>query len=315
MLRLIGIRLALGVGLLFAVSVLIFAGTEILPGDVATAILGESATPEALAAIRRSLHLYDPAVTRYWRWLSSFLQGDLGNSLANGRPIAGQVSFRLANTFFLAGVAASIAIPLALVFGVLAAINQNSVFDRVVNTVTLGVISLPEFFVCYCLILIFAVKLGWLPSLSAPDPRLSLGAQLVNITLPAGALAMAGVAHTMRMTRAAIIGVMSHPFIEMAFLKGIPRWRVVVEHALPNALSPIISVIALTLAWMVVGVVVVEVVFVYPGIGQLMVDAVSHRDVPVVQACGLIFASTYIFLNMAADMLAILANPRLRVPR
>jgi peptide/nickel transport system permease protein len=308
-------RAGLGLLMLLAVSVLVFAGTELLPGDVATAILGQSATPEAVEAIRRSLGLHDPAVFRYWHWLTGFAQGDLGTSLANGRPIAEQIGFRLKNTFFLAGVAASIAVPLAIALGILSAIRPNSVFDRIVSVVSLGAISVPDFFIAYLLILVFAVQLAWLPSLSAVSPALDLGTRLHAIALPSITLTLIVLAHMLRMTRASIIGVMSLPFIEMAFLKGIVRWRIVVQHALPNALAPIINVIAINLAYLVVGVIVVEVVFVYPGIGQLMVDAVSNRDIPVVQACGLIFAATYTGLNIAADLLAILTNPLLRAPK
>jgi len=314
-LPLVAQRVALGLLTLLAVSVLVFAGTEILPGDVATAILGQSATPEAVEAIRRSLGLEEPAALRYWHWLAGFLHGDLGNSLANGRPIIEQLDFRLKNTLFLASAAASVAVPLSVGLGILAAINQNGSFDRIVNIVSLSAISLPEFFIGYVLILLLAVKLDWFPSLSAISPEMSFGERLYDIALPAATLTLVVLAHMMRMTRAAIIGVMSHPFIEMAFLKGLPRWRIIVQHALPNALAPIINVVAINLAYLVVGVIVVEVVFVYPGIGQLMVDAVSKRDVPVVQACGLIFAGTYVGLNLLADILAILSNPLLRVPK
>ncbi|MBV9524053.1 MAG: ABC transporter permease [Alphaproteobacteria bacterium] len=315
MLSLIAHRSALGLLTLLAVSVLVFAGTEILPGDVATAILGQSATPESVAALRHSLGLNDPAILRYWHWLANFLHGDLGTSLANGRPIVEQVGFRLKNTLFLASVAAAVAVPLSVGLGILAAINQNGAFDRIVNVASLSAISLPEFFIGYVLILLVAVQLGWFPSLSAISPEIGLGERLYDIALPAATLTLVVLAHMMRMTRAAIIGVMSHPFIEMAFLKGLARWRIIVEHALPNALAPIINVVAINLAYLVVGVIVVEVVFVYPGIGQLMVDAVSKRDVPVVQACGLIFAGTYVGLNLLADLLAIVTNPLLRVPK
>jgi peptide/nickel transport system permease protein len=313
--RLLAQRLSLGLLTLLAVSVLIFAGTEILPGDVATAILGQSATPEAVEAIRKSLGLHDPAIVRYWHWLTSILQGDLGHSLANNRPIAPQISGRLLNTLFLASVAAIVSVPLSVGLGIVAAINQNKPFDRIVNVITLSTISVPEFFVAYILIIVFSVQLGWFPSLSDVTSDMSFGDRLIAVALPATTLTLVVVAHMMRLTRAAVISVMSSPYIEMAFLKGIPKWRIVVEHALPNALAPIINVIAINLAYLIVGVIVVEIVFVYPGMGQLLVDAVSKRDVPVVQACGLIFASTYVGLNMIADLLAILSNPRLRHPR
>jgi len=310
--KMIAQRLSVSLLLMLAVSMLIFAGTELLPGDVATAILGPDATPEAVEAIRRSLHLSEPVATRYWVWLSGFLQGDIGRSLVNGRPIIDDVSFRLTNSFFLAGVAAVISIPVALVLGALSAIYQDKAFDRIISMISLGAISLPSFFIGYLLILFFSIKLQWLPSLAVVSPGMPFGERLLSMVLPAAVLVIGAIANTLRLTRATIIGVMSNAYIEMAFLKGLPRWRVVFQHALPNVLAPIASVIALTLAWLFVGVVVVEVVFVYPGIGQLMVDAVSARDVPVVQACGLVFAAVYISLNLMADIAALLANPRLR---
>ena len=315
MLPVITQRLGLSLLTLFAVSVLVFGGTELLPGDVATAILGQSATPEAVEAIRQSLGLHDPAIFRYWHWLLRFMHGDLGTSFANNLPVASQVGFRFANTLFLAGFAAVIAVPLSVGLGIVAAINQNGIFDRLINILSLGAISVPDFFIGYVVILVVAVQLGWLPSLAAISPEMSLWERLHAVALPAVTLTLVVLAHMMRMTRATIIDVMSHPFIEMTFLKGLPRWRIIVEHALPNALAPIINVVAVNLAYLVAGVVVVEVVFVYPGIGQLMVDAVSKRDVPVVQACGLIFGATYVLLNLLADLLAILSNPRLRAPK
>ncbi len=308
-------RLALGLLTLFVVSVLIFAGTEILPGDVAQAILGQSATEENLAAIRSALGLDRPAYLRYFDWLANFLQGDLGSSLSNRRPIAGQVGERFANTLTLAGLAAVIAVPLAITLGLIAAIKQGTGFDKSISVSTLMAISMPEFFIGYVLILFISVKLDWLPSLSNINSRMDFGEQLTSLILPAITLTMVSLAHMMRMTRAAVISVMNSPYIEMAHLKGIKNWRVVVQHALPNALSPIINVVVLNLAYLVVGVVVVEVVFTYPGMGQYMVDAVSKRDVPIVQACGLIFAMAYVGLNLTADILSILANPRLRHPK
>ena len=315
MLRLIAQRSLLGLLTLLGVSALIFAGTEILPGDVATAILGQSATPETVEAIRKSLGLHDPAILRYVRWLTSFLAGDLGTSLPNGREIATEIAPRLAATFFLAGYASLIAVPLSVGFGIVAAIRQNGWFDRLINLVTLTTISMPEFFIGYILIILVAVQLGWLPSLATLNDDMGLGERLYTAALPAITLVLVVMAHMLRMTRAAVISAMSSPYVEMAILKGLRRWRIVVQHALPNALAPIINVIALNLAYLVVGVIVVEVVFVYPGMGQLMVDSVSKRDVPVVQACALIFAATFVGLNMVADLLAIVSNPRLRHPR
>jgi len=313
--KLIAQRLALGILTLFVVSILIFAATEILPGDVATAILGNDATPESLEAIRRELRLYDPPVDRYLRWLVLFVDGDLGQSLANNRPVADLLGFRLENTFFLAGVVAVIAVPVAVGLGVLAAYTQNSWFDRIVTAITLSIMSVPTFFLGYVVILIVSIQLHWLPSLSLVSPEMGLGQRLYVMALPAATLAFAVLAHMMRMTRACIIGVMSSPYIEMAYLKGLSRWRVILSHALPNAVAPIVNVIAVNLAWLIIGVIVIEVVFVYPGIGQLMVDAVATRDVPVVQACGLVFAATYVILNLIADLFAIASNPLLRKPK
>ncbi|HEX4569080.1 MAG TPA: ABC transporter permease, partial [Dongiaceae bacterium] len=216
---------------------------------------------------------------------------------------------------FLAGVAACVSVPLSIFLGLVAAIRQNSPFDRIINALTLTTISFPEFFIGYILIIAFAVKLAWFPSLAMLSSGMSFWQDLYAVTLPAATLVLVVLAHMMRQTRAAVYSVLSSPFIEMAFLKGIPKWRIVLQHALPNALAPIVNVVALNLAYLIVGVVVVEVVFVYPGMGQLMVDSVSKRDVPVVQTCGLIFALAYVGLNLIADILGILSNPRLRHPR
>ncbi len=308
-------RLALGLLPLFIVSLIIFYGVELLPGDLAQEILGQAATPETVAAFRRELGLDQPAHTRYLDWLGGILQGDFGTSLANRREIAELIGGRLRNTLFLAGMAAVISVPLALVLGVLAALYRNSIYDRTVNIVTLSSISLPEFFVAYILILFMAVQAGWFPSLSNVSPGMTLSDRVYRTFLPALTLTLVVVAHMMRMTRAAIINLLASPYIEMASLKGMRRSRIIVKHALPNAWAPIINVVALNLAYLITGVVLVEVVFVYPGIGQALVDAVSKRDFPVVQACSLIFAGSYILLNLSADILSILTNPRLLHPK
>jgi len=308
-------RIGLGLLTLLVVSALVFIGTEILPGDAATAILGKAATPQAVAALRHALGLNEPAPLRYWHWLVSVLHGNLGTSLANDRPVAELIATRLKNTLFLAGVSASMAVPLAIILGILSAINQNGVFDRIISIFSIGAISVPDFFIAYMLILVCAVQFDWFPSLATVSSAQDLPARLHAIALPSITLTLVVLAHMMRMTRASIIGVMSQPFVEMAFLKGLPRWRIVVQHALPNAVAPIINVVAINLGFLIVGVVVVEVVFVYPGIGQLMVDAVSSRDVPIVQACGLLFGAIYVGLNMVADLLATMLNPILRAPK
>ncbi len=315
MLRLIAQRLGLGLLTLLAASVLIFAGTEILPGDLASAVLQNTATPESLAEMRKELGLDRPAAVRYVEWLGNAAVGDFGRSLASHRDVVEEIAPRLRNTLFLASYAALVAVPLAVALGLMAAIWQGGVYDRAVNFVTLLTISVPEYLVGYILIKYLSVHLGWFPSLANVTPDTPLVQRIGLTFLPMLTLVLVVVAHMMRMTRASVLQIMASPYIEMAFLKGLPKWRVVVRHAFPNALAPIINVIALDLAYLIVGVVIVEAVFVYPGLGQLMVDAVSKHDVPVVQACGLIFAGAFILLNLIADMAAILSNPRLRHPR
>ncbi len=315
MLKLLGQRLALGFLTLIVVSVLIFAVTEWLPGDIATNILGQQATPENVAAIRAELGLDRPPQERYVEWLLGAVQGDFGQSLANKRPVGDVIGPRLWNTLFLAVYAAVVAVPLSVLLGVLAAIYRNSVYDRAVNIGTLAAISMPEFFIGYILILFLAVQFRWFPAIATFKPEQSFGQHLYSTFLPMLTLVLVVIAHMMRMTRTSVLAVMSSPYIEMALLKGLSKSRIVVRHALPNALAPIINVIALNLAYLIVGVVVVEAVFTYNGLGRLMVDAVSKRDVPVVQACGLIFAVVFIGLNLIADVLSILSNPRLRHPR
>ena len=315
MAKLIVNRLLLGVLTLFAVSVLIFVCTQILPGDVASAVLGQGATPEALIVFRRELGLDIPAHIRYWNWLVGALQGDLGVALTNKRVIIDDLLPRLRNTLFLAGYAALIAIPLSVGLGVLSAINEGKWSDRLANVVTLIAISLPEFFIAYILIIFFSVNVQWFPSLAMVSGGMGFGDRVFQTTLPALTLTLLVAAHMLRMTRSSVLSVMSTSYIEMAFLKGAPRRRVIVRHALPNAAAPIITVIALNMAYLVVGVVVIEAVFVYPGLGQYMVDAVSKRDVPVIQACGLTFATVFVMLNTLADVLVILVNPRLRHQR
>ena len=314
-LKMIAQRLGLGLLTLWVVSMIIFLGVELLPGDLAEAILGQSATEETVAAFRRELKLDLPPHERYFDWIIGILQGDLGKSLANQREISELIGVRLWNTMFLAVVAAIISVPLAVMLGILAALYRNSIYDRVVNIVTLSSISFPEFFVAYILILFLAVKLGWFPSISNVSEDLGLWERIYRVSLPALTLTLVVVAHMMRMTRAAIINLLASPYIEMANLKGLSRSRIIVKHALPNAWAPIINVIVINLAYLVVGVVVVEVVFVYPGLGQLLVDSVSKRDMPVVQASSMIFAATYILLNLTADILSILTNPRLLHPK
>lgn len=316
-------RLLLGVVTLFFVSIIIFASITMLPGDFGEAVLGQAALPETVAAFRAELGLDQPAWKRYLQWVGAVMQGDLGTSFSGraasgvdrSRAVVELIAPRLWNTLFLAGITALIAVPLALFLGITAALKRNSIYDRFVNATTLTTISLPEFFVAYILILLLASIFPVFPSLANVTADMPLGERLYKCALPALTLTLVIVAHMMRMTRAAIINLLASPYIEMAQLKGVSRSRVILKHALPNAWAPIATVIAFNLAYLVVGVVVVEVVFVYPGIGQLMVDAVTSRDIPVVQACALIFAGTYILLNLIADIIGIVTNPRLLHPR
>ncbi|RWO53171.1 ABC transporter permease [Mesorhizobium sp.] len=313
--KIIGQRVALGVLTLWIVSLVIFVGVQLLPGDIATEMLGQSATPETIAAFRKSLGLDLPLHVRYVYWLADVLQGHLGTALSNGRDIGELIRPRLFNTLFLAITAATVAVPLALLAGLLAALYRNTFFDRIINVLTLTAISFPEFFIAYVLILVLAANAGIFPSLSDVDSTAGLAGRLSAVALPALTLTLAVLAHMARMTRTAIINLLANQYIETARLKGLPEWRVLVRHALPNAWAPIVTVIVLNLAYLITGVVVVEVVFVYPGLGQLIVDSVQKRDIPVVQACSLIFAATYILLNLTADVLSIISNPRLMHPK
>ena len=312
--RIIALRLSIGAVTLVVISLIVFFSLELMPGDVAQAILGQAATPETVAALREKLGLNLPPWERYLNWLTGVVQGDFGDSLANKRPILGLISSRLANTVFLACYAAVIAVPVALVLGILAALYRNTPFDRGANVVTLSFISFPDFFVGYLLVFLLA-KTGFFPSLANIPPDTSLGEKLYRTFLPALTLTLVVTAHMMRMTRAAIINLLASAYIEMARLKGLTPRVIILVHALPNALSPIINVVALNLAYLITGVVVVEVVFAYPGLGQLMVDSVSKRDIPVVQAISLIFAAAYVLLNLTADILSMLSNPRIMHPR
>ena len=278
--RLIFNRFLFGLITLFAITLLISLALEALPGDFAEQRLGQAATPETVAAIREQLGLNRPVLVRYAEWLGKFLQGDMGVSLSNSRPVAELLATRLGNTLFLAVASAIVAVPLALFLGILAALYRETLLDKMISTVTLAAISLPEFFIGYMLVALLAVNWQLFPAISSISDSMSLWEKIYASLLPIATLTFVIVAHMMRMTRAAIINLLQSPFIEMATLKGLKRSRIIVRHALPNALSPIINVIVLNLAYLVVGVVVVEVVFIYPGLGLLMIDSVTSRDLP-----------------------------------
>lgn len=308
-------RMAIGVATLLLVSVVVFIGTEILPGDVATAVLGQGATPELVEALRNRLNLNDPAHIRYLHWLGNLIVGDAGQSLVNKIDVSATAYARAKNSLILTGATALIAVPLALILGMTAASSPNGRVDRAISAVSVFMISIPDFLLAILLVTLFAVKLGWLPSIARIRPSYDLLDWLRVLLLPVTTLVFAVLPHMVRMTRTAVIDVLSTPAIEMATLKGLPRWRILVVHALPNALGPVSNVIALNLAYLISGIVVIETLFNFPGLGRYMVDSVTIRDVPAVQFCAMLFCAAYVLLNLMADLVAIVANPRLRYPR
>ena len=322
MFRMIMRRLGIGIVTLWVVSLLMFAGTEILPGDVAEIMLGQEATPESLAALRGKLGLDKPAAIRYLEWLGDMATFDLGLSLAGhsgtgggGATIEVLIGARLENTLLLSSIVAAISVPLSVTLGLLAAMFPTSLYDRTVTFTTLCLVAVPEFFIATMLVLILAVQLQWLPSIATMTDFESVWHMLRSLSLPIMTLCFVLLAQMARMTRAAVLNVMSSPYIEMAILKGVPRRRIILRHALFNAIGPIVNIIALNLAYLVSGVVIVEVIFAFPGLAKLMVDGVQVRDMPLVQACGMIFCATYVVLILISDIASIVSNPRLRHPK
>ncbi len=308
-------RIGIGFVTLLVVSLIVFMGTSILPGDVAQIILGQSATEETLAVLRAELGLDQPGYVRYFSWLGNMVSGDLGTSKAGGASISSLIDSRLGNTMKMAGLVALISIPFSVSLGLYAAMHPGTWLDRSVTFMTLSTISVPEFFIATLLVLILAVELHWLPSTAYLSGNES-GVQLLKaLAMPILTLVIVVSAQMIRMTRAGILNVMSSPYIEMAILKGVPRRRIILRHALLNAIGPIVNVIALNLAYLVSGVVIVETIFAYPGLAKLMIDGVQTRDLPLVQACAMIFCGTYVILILIADVASILANPRLRHPK
>ncbi|MDP6412916.1 MAG: ABC transporter permease [Arenicellales bacterium] len=312
---LIGRRLLIGVFILLIVSALVFAGTEILPGDVATAILGQSATPELVALIRERLGLDDPVYLRYLHWLGGLVTGNLGTSLVNGADLGGEVGVRLFNTFFLALLTASVAVPLSIVLGLLSALKPNGILDRAISTVSLALISLPDFLTAIILVTLFAVTWKLFPAIVNIRSDDGITDIMRALVLPVSALVFTVLAHMVRMTRTVVLDVLTSQPIEMALLKGVPRWRILIVHALPNALAPIVNVIALNLAYLISGIVVIETLFNVLGLGRFTVESVQNRDIPAVQVCAMIFCAVYVLLNLLADVISIIANPRLRHPK
>lgn len=313
-------RLGLSIVTLWVVSVLIFVMTNLLPGDIAQIMLGQTATPENTAALRAKLGLDKPAHIQYFVWLGNIALGDLGISKAGlgaglGTPIVEMLGPRVINTLRLTAMVSVVAIPISLFLGLIAAMHPGTRLDRMVTFSTLSLISVPEFLVATFLVLIFAVYLGWLPAIVYLRGDETGWLLIKTLAMPILTLIIVVSSQIIRMTRATVLNVMSSPYIEMAILKGVPRKKIILRHALLNAIGPIVNVIALNLAWLVGGVVVVEQIFAYPGLAKLMIEAVLLRDLPLVQACAMIFCGTYVVLIFLADMASILSNPRLRHPK
>jgi peptide/nickel transport system permease protein len=310
--RQVVIRVGLGLLTLLAVSALLFFSMDALPGDTATSILGPQADPDSVRLLRDQLDLDRPAVVRYLDWLGGFARGDLGVSGVSGRSVEETLGPRVAHTAVLALATVALLIPLSIFFGALSAILRDRFFDHSTATTTLLLISLPEFVVGNLLVLGLAIKLPVFPAVSLFDPHKSLLAQPKLLALPALTLLAASVAQTIRMIRATLLDVLESEFVQLARLKGVPERSVIMRHAFPNALAPVIQVIVLNIAWLLGGVVIVEVVFQYPGIGAEMANAIANQDLPTLQAIGLMICTSFIVLNMIADIVVIVSNPRLR---
>ncbi|MBK1699157.1 ABC transporter permease [Rhodovibrio salinarum] len=294
------------------VSFVVFFATELLPGDVAQIMLGQAATPEAVKGLREAMNLDEPAALRFLSWLGGLLSGDLGVSYVNDQPVAMLISGRLANSLQLAAVTVLVSVPVALTLGITAATYRGSLYDRIVSVISVSVVSVPEFLVATASVLIFAVYLGWLPALSFSREVDGILDILRVYAMPVISLSFVVSAQMIRMTRAAVIDTLNTSYAEMARLKGASRRRVVLHHALPNALGPIANAIALSVSYLLGGVIIVETIFSYPGVAKLMVDAVSTRDLPLIQACAMLFCLAYLTLVTLADIIAIVSNPRLR---
>ncbi len=308
-------RVALGAVTVFLVSVMIFTAVEVLPGDACTAILQRDAVGQRLENCRQELGLNKPAVTRYLSWAGNALQGDLGTSIHNGKPIASLVFERFKNTMLLASLTLLLGVPLAIGLGIWTALRRDKISDVIISSVAIFAMTIPEFVSATLLIFIFSIWLGWVPGIVTASASSPVSAFFPGIILPVLVLTLVMTAHILRTVRSSVIDVMESDYVQMARLKGVPFHRIVLRHALPNALLPAINVIALTIAWLLGGVVVVEKVFNFPGLGHYMVDAISDRDLPVVQAIALIVATVYVGVNLAADLLGLILNPRLRTMR
>ncbi|SFN21923.1 peptide/nickel transport system permease protein [Candidatus Pantoea varia] len=312
MMFLIARRIGAGILTLLIVSAVVFFITSLLPGDAAQMILGQNATPETVAALRQQLGLDQPLLMRYIHWLTGMLQGDFGTSFASHLPVSQLVAQRIPATFELAGITTLICVPMALIIGIIAAMNRGSRLDRALVIGTMATVAVPEFLVATVAVLIFAVKLHWVSAMSFGSPDSDLLSYLKAYALPVLTLCCVLVAQMARMTRAAIINQLDSPYLEMALLKGVSPLRAVLRHALPNAVGPIANAISLSLSYLFGGVIIIETIFSYPGLASQLVDAVSNRDLPVVQLCVMLFAACYLVLLLAADILTIAFNPKWR---
>jgi peptide/nickel transport system permease protein len=312
MLRFFARRFAFMALTLVIVSAVIFAVTDMLPGDVAVMILGSEATDESLAALRTQLGLDRPAMARYVDWLTGAARGDFGESLRMRTEVGPLVLERLKNSLALAGIAFAVGVPLALALGIVAGLRKDRPVDKAITMTTLLGISVPEFVIGSVLIILFASIWPILPATSLIDPSANPLESVKYLILPAATLVLVTLAHTARMTRANVVRVLRTDYVRTATLKGMPRSRVVMRHVLPNALLPSITIIAINVGWMIGGLIVVETVFGYPGLGQLMIFAVTNRDVPLVQAVALLVATIYAVANLGADLLYAALNPRIR---
>ena len=313
-LRLIAKRLALAAVTLLVVSALIYLFTSVLPGDIAERVLGRESSAEQREIFREHLNLDDPVWKRYGVWIADVARGDLGRSLVNDETVTATIGMAAKNTLFLSVFAFLLYVPVTLILATLAALSKGKVPDSLISVATLIGLSLPEFVLGTLLIYVFAVQLSVAPALSIVNPGDDLATRLHATVLPAVTLMVAMAVYAIRMLRDNLIDVLDSEYVRMATLKGVPRRRVVVRHALPNAVGPALNITALNLTYLIGGIVVVETVFSYPGLGQVLVEAISVRDVPVVEATALLAAAVYIIANLVADVLALLLNPRLRSP-
>ena len=302
----------MGVITVFLVSVIIFAGVEVLPGDACTTYLERDARGPLLEACRERLGLNDPSIERYFKWVRNALVGDFGVSANGVQTISELVGDRLSNSLLLAAAAIVTGVPMAIVLGAITGLWRDKPLDLIVSTTAIFAMTVPEFVTATVLILIFSVWLGWLPGIVLTPPGAPVSEFFPEILLPVIVLAMVMTAHILRMVRSSVIEVMGGEYVQMATLKGVPYWQIVFRHALPNALLPAINVVALTIAWLLGGVVVIEVVFNYPGLGRMMVDSIADQDLPTVQVIALLVATAYVGVNLTADLLTLIANPRLR---